>query len=228
MFPDRCHRSRLGAPRALLQAFYLRTARSDSRRSGWSSAYCFTGFVGIGVDNATWDHSTCSKNRERLLERDIDAKLSNAALSQPRVKGLLSTDHFRSTARGSTLEHRPRVSGRKATRASRPRQGGRNREADFRAPTVPAPPPTASLYRYGLGERGQPLLHGHAFMEKRDGLGVDACLTEANGHAARFGISAGATTCSHAQAPELGDRARIRLAWLRSRHAAGRIETPIS
>jgi hypothetical protein len=52
---------------------------------------------------------------------------------------------------------------------------------------VRAPPPTASLYRYGLGERGQPLLQGHAFTEKRDGLGVDACLTEANGHAQRIG-----------------------------------------
>ena len=31
----------------------------------------FRWFVGIGVDDAAWDHSTFSKNRERLLEGDI-------------------------------------------------------------------------------------------------------------------------------------------------------------
>ena len=55
----------------------------------------FRWFVGIGVDDAAWDHSTFSKNRERLLEGDIAAKLLSAVLAQPRVKQLLSTDHFR-------------------------------------------------------------------------------------------------------------------------------------
>ena len=54
----------------------------------------FRWFVGIGVDDPAWDHSTFSKNRERLLEGDIAAKLLSTALSQPRVKRLLSTDHF--------------------------------------------------------------------------------------------------------------------------------------
>ena len=54
----------------------------------------FRWFVGIGVDDAAWDHSTFSKNRERLLEGDIAAKLLSAVLSQPQVKRLLSTDHF--------------------------------------------------------------------------------------------------------------------------------------
>jgi hypothetical protein len=54
----------------------------------------FRWFVGIGVDDAAWDHSTFSKNRERLLEGDIAAKLLSAVMAQPRVKRLLSTDHF--------------------------------------------------------------------------------------------------------------------------------------
>ncbi len=48
----------------------------------------------MGVDDRAWDHSTFSKNRERLLEGDIAAKLLNAVMAQPRVKRLLSTDHF--------------------------------------------------------------------------------------------------------------------------------------
>jgi len=54
----------------------------------------FRWFVGVGIDDAVWDHSTFSKNRDRLLEGDIAAKLLGAVLAQPRVKRLLSTDHF--------------------------------------------------------------------------------------------------------------------------------------
>jgi transposase len=54
----------------------------------------FRWFVGIGVDDGAWDHSTFSKNRDRLLEGDIAAKLLGAVLAQPRVKRLLGTDHF--------------------------------------------------------------------------------------------------------------------------------------
>jgi hypothetical protein len=54
----------------------------------------FRWFVGIGVDDAAWDHSTFSKNRDRLLEGDIAAKVLSADLAQPWVKRLLSTDHF--------------------------------------------------------------------------------------------------------------------------------------
>ena len=54
----------------------------------------FRWFVGIGVDDAAWDHSVFSKNRDRLLEGDIAAKFLAAVLAQPKVKKLLSTDHF--------------------------------------------------------------------------------------------------------------------------------------
>ena len=46
----------------------------------------FRWFVGLGVDDAVWDHSMFSKNRDRLLEGDIAAKFLNAVLTQPRVK----------------------------------------------------------------------------------------------------------------------------------------------
>jgi hypothetical protein len=54
----------------------------------------FLKFVGFGVDDAAWDHSTFSKNRDRLLECDIAARLLSAVLAKPRIKRLLSTDHF--------------------------------------------------------------------------------------------------------------------------------------
>src|SRR6188472_2425906 len=42
----------------------------------------FRWFVGIGVDDAVWDHSVFSKNRDRLLEGDIAAKFLAAVLDQ--------------------------------------------------------------------------------------------------------------------------------------------------
>ena len=77
----------------LLQAFYsIRSERQLMERLEFD--LLFRWFVGIGVDDAAWDHSVFSKNRERLLEGDIAAKLLSAVLAHPRVKRLLSTDHF--------------------------------------------------------------------------------------------------------------------------------------
>ena len=77
----------------LLQAFYsIRSERQLMERLEFD--LLFRWFVGLGVDDAAWDHSTFSKNRERLLEGDVAAKLLSAVLAQPRVKRLLSTDHF--------------------------------------------------------------------------------------------------------------------------------------
>lgn len=54
----------------------------------------FRWFVGLGVDDAVWDHSTFSKNRDRLPEGEIAAKFLNVLLAQPKVKRPLSSDHF--------------------------------------------------------------------------------------------------------------------------------------
>jgi hypothetical protein len=46
--------------------------------------------------------------------------------------------------------------------------------------------PQARLYRKGPGKQAKLCFMGHALMENRNGLVVDACLTEANGHAERI------------------------------------------
>ena len=78
----------------LLQAFY--SIRSERLLMERLVIRCllFRWFVGIGVDDAAWDHSVFSKNRDRLLEGDISAKFLAALLAQPKVKKLLSSDHF--------------------------------------------------------------------------------------------------------------------------------------
>ena len=75
--------------RAMLwQAFYsIRSQRQLMERLGFD--LLFRWFVGVAVDDAGWDHPTFSKNRDRLLEGDVAAKLLSAVLAQPRVKRLL-------------------------------------------------------------------------------------------------------------------------------------------
>ena len=77
----------------LLQAFYsVRSERQLMERLEFD--LLFRWFVGIGVDEPAWDHSVFSKNRDRLLDGEIAAKFLAAVLAQPRVKRLLSTEHF--------------------------------------------------------------------------------------------------------------------------------------
>src|SRR3954465_11822162 len=77
----------------LLQAFYgIRSERQLMERLEFD--LLFRWFVGLGGDDPVWDHSTFSKNRDRLLEGEIAAKFLAAVLAQPKVKRLLSSDHF--------------------------------------------------------------------------------------------------------------------------------------
>lgn len=77
----------------LLQAFYsIRSERQLMERMEYD--LLFRWFVGLGVDDAVWDHSTFSKNRDRLLAGDIAAGFLSAILAQPRGHRLLSSEHF--------------------------------------------------------------------------------------------------------------------------------------
>ena len=176
----------------LLQVFYtIRSERQLMERLEFD--LLFRWFVGMGVDDRAWDHSTFSKNRERLLEGDIAAKLLSAVMAQPRVKRLLSSDHF--SVDGTLIEawasmksFRPRD----GSDDPPPSGGWRNREADFHGQKrsnethASTTDPEARLYRKGPGKEAKLCLMGHALMENRNGLVVDACLTEANGHAERI------------------------------------------
>ena len=175
----------------LLQAFYsIRSERQLMERLEFD--LLFRWFVGIGVDDAVWDHSTFSKNRDRLLEGDVAAKLLSAVLAQPRVKRLLSTDHF--SVDGTLIEAWASMKSFKPKDDDEPSAdaGGRNREADFRGQKrsnethTSTTDPEARLYRKGPGKEAKLCFMGHALMENRNGLVVDACLTEANGHAERI------------------------------------------
>lgn len=174
----------------LLQVFYsIRSERQLMERLEFD--LLFRWFVGIGVDDPAWDHSTFSKNRDRLLEGDIAAKFLEAVLTQPRVKRLLSTDHF--SVDGTLIEAWASMKSFKPTDGSDPPtdDGGRNGETDFHghkrsnATHASSTDPQARLYRKGAGKEARLCFIGHALMENRSGLLVDGCVTPADGHAER-------------------------------------------
>ncbi len=176
----------------LLQAFYsIRSERQLMERLEFD--LLFRWFVGLGIDDAVWDHSVFSKNRDRLLEGEIAAKFLNAVLAQPRVKRLLSAEHF--SVDGTLIEAWASMKSFKPKDGADgpPTEGGgRNKEADFhgekRANETHASTtdPEARLYRKGTGKEAKLCFIGHALMENRHGLFVDACLTPADGHAERI------------------------------------------
>lgn len=175
----------------LLQAFYsIRSERQLMERLEFD--LLFRWFVGLGIDDPAWDHSSFSKNRDRLLEGDIASKFLATVLAQPRVKRLLSTDHF--SVDGTLIEAWASMKSFKPKNGSDgpPADGGgRNAEADFHgskrsnqthSSTTDA---DARLYKKGPGKEAKLCFIGHGLMENRSALLVDACLTRADGHAER-------------------------------------------
>jgi hypothetical protein len=137
-----------------------------------------------------------SKNRDRLLDGDIAAKFLGAILSQPKVKWLLSTDHF--SVDGTLIEawasmksFKPKDGPRGDNGEPPSDSGGRNAEADFHGERrsnethASTTDPDARLYKKGKGKEAKLCFMGHGLMENRHGLLVDACLTEASGYAER-------------------------------------------
>jgi transposase len=188
----------------LLQAFYtIRSERQLMERIEFD--LLFRWFVGLGVDDPVWDVTTFTKNRDRLLAGEIASRFLATVLAQPRVKALLSTEHF--SVDGTLLEAWA------STKSFRPKDGsgpppaaGRNGEQDFHGQKrsnethASTTDPDARLYRQGRGKEAKLCFMGHALMENRHGLIVGAAATRASGHAERL-------AAQHLIAPH-ADRAR--------------------
>lgn len=174
---------------SLLQMFYsIRSERQLMERLDFD--LLFRWFVGLGVDDAVWDATVFSKNRDRLLNTEIAQQFLSALLALPRVRALLSREHF--TVDGTLLKawasmksFRPKDGG------GNPPAGGRNGERDFRGEKrsnethASTTDPDARLYRKGNGRESVLCYMGHALMENRNGLAVAGTVTHATGTAER-------------------------------------------
>lgn len=180
------------APEKLLRALLLQvlyTIRSE-RQLVEQLQYnlLFQWFVGLSLDDAVWDATTFTKNRDRLLTGDIATAFFDEVLAEARAQGLLSREHF--TVDGTLLEawasqksFRPRDED-----GPEPPTGG-NPDVNFRGTPrrndthQSTTDPDARLAKKGPGREAKLSYAGHVLMENRHGLVVDTMLTPADGYA---------------------------------------------
>ena len=178
----------------LLQAFYsIRSERQLMEQLDYN--LLFRWFVGLSMDAAVWDVTVFTKNRERLLAGDVAGKFLAAVLAQPRVRALLSDEHF--SVDGTLIEAWASMkSFRAKDGGGNPPGPGRNGERDFHGEKrsnethASTTDPDARLFRKGQGQAAKLSFMGHALMENRCALVVDVRLTAATGTAEREAAAA--------------------------------------
>jgi len=169
----------------LLQAFYsIRSERLLMEQMEFNLLYKW--FVGLNPDEPVWDATVFTKNRDRLLTTDVAARLLGAVVAHPRVKRLLSKDHF--TVDGTMIDAFASMkSFRRKDGTDDDADPGSNGERDFRGEKrsndthESTTDPDARLFRKGNGKESRLCYLGHVLMENRNGLVVQAELTRASG-----------------------------------------------
>lgn len=173
----------------LLQAFYsIRSERQLMEQLDYN--LLFRWFVGLSADAAIWDVTVFTKNRDRLLEGEVAAKVLSAVVAQARRRDLLSDEHF--SVDGTLIEAWASIkSFRPKDGSGEPPGPGRNGERDFHGEKrsnlthASTTDPQAKLYRKSAGQASRMAYMGHVLMENRNGLVVGACATQATGTAER-------------------------------------------
>lgn len=165
---------------ALLQIFY--TVRSERMlMEQMSYNLLFRWFVGLEMDEPVWNHAVFSKNRERLLNHEVARKFFQRVLEQ--AKPHMSEEHF--TVDGTLIEAWA------SQKSFQKKDGGDDEPGQFRGDKrsnethQSKTDPDAKLYRKGYGQEAKLGYLGHVLMENRNGLIVDAMLTQADGTAER-------------------------------------------
>jgi len=150
----------------------------------------FRWFIGFSMDDEVWDHSTFTKNRDRLLNGDIAYQFFARIKDQAERAGLLSSEHF--SVDGTLLEALASMkSYRPKGEEDPPEQKGRNPWVDFKGEKrgrdthESKTDPEAYLYKKNKGSASKLSYLGHILMENRNGLVVDAQVTHATGTAER-------------------------------------------
>jgi len=154
----------------------------------------FRWFLDMNLEQRSWDATTFTKNRDRLLEKEIARKFFQAVVLKAQASGWMSDEHF--TVDGSIVEAWASL------KSFRPKEGkdddrprsdddpgnptidfhGEKRSNDTHASTTD---PESRLYRKGPGQQAKMAYMEHALMENRNGLLVDLEVSRATGTAER-------------------------------------------
>ena len=183
-------------PEALLKALLLQALYSipSERRLvdaiNWNLLYRW--FCDLDPDQAVWDATTFTHNRERFERHELVQKFFERVVATALVGEYASNDHF--TVDGTLIQSwaslksfRPKDEGRGEPLT----EGGSNPSVDFRGQKrtnethQSTTDPEARLARKSKGTAALLCHSGHALMENRHGLCLDIAVAAADGHAER-------------------------------------------
>jgi transposase len=153
----------------------------------------FRWFLDMTMDEPGFDHSSFSKNRDRLLEHDVAGEFFAAVVTEARELGLMSNEHF--SVDGTLIEAWASL---KSFRPKDEDPDDRDPPDDPGNPTVnfhgekrrndtheSTTDPEARLAKKGAGKEARLCFSAHALMENRNGMLVDLSVGSATGTAER-------------------------------------------
>jgi transposase len=164
----------------LLQAFYsVRSERQLVEQLDYN--LLFRWFVGLGMDDAVWNHAVFSKNRDRLLTSEVAQQFFAEVNKQARR--FMSDEHF--TVDGTLIQAWA------SQKSFRKKDGSDDDGTNFHGQRrtnethESATDPDARLYKKSYGKESHLAYLGHALVENRNGLIAAAMATQADGYAER-------------------------------------------
>lgn len=184
------------APEALLKSqvlmalYSVRSDRLFCEMLGYN--ILFRWFLGMSLNEPVFNHSVFSHNRERLIEHQIGREFLLAMVELARERELLSDEHF--TVDGTLIESWASLKSFKPKDeppSQPPGDTSRNPTIDFHGEKrsnethCSSTDPEARLAKKGKGKEAKLCFTGHAITENRNGLVVEAELTQSNGEAER-------------------------------------------
>jgi hypothetical protein len=147
----------------------------------------------MNLDDPSWDATTFTKNRDRLVEHEVARHFFEEVVRQAKGAGLMSAEHF--TVDGTLIEAWASL---KTFRKKGEKPQDRPPPDDPGNPTVnfhgekrsnethqSTTDPESKLARKGNGKEARLSYSGHALMENRNGLIVDFRVALATGFAER-------------------------------------------
>jgi transposase len=151
----------------------------------------FRWFLDLEIDEVSFDHSTFSRNRARLLEHEIAGAFFRGVVAQARGLNLLSDEHF--TVDGTLVEAWASLKSfkRKDAGPSEPPDDPGNPTVNFHgerrsnATHQSTTDPEARLAKKGAGKEAKLCYSANALMENRHALLVDLQVEPADGYAER-------------------------------------------
>jgi transposase len=175
----------------LIALYTVRSERQFCERLQYDLLFRF--FLDMGIEEDAFDHSTFTKNRDRLIEHEVAQRFFEGVVEHARGQRLISAEHF--TVDGTLIEAWASM---KSVRRKDEKPEDRPPTDDPGNPTVnfrgerrtnethaSTTDPEALLARKGKGKEAKLCFSGHVLMENSNGLCVDIAVARATGTAER-------------------------------------------